>query len=54
MEITKKEMARGFREKPQKSSALQRVGEASYIDKLHPTNRIRVQGQSINFFTDEQ
>jgi hypothetical protein len=54
MEITKEEMARSFREEPQKSSALQWVGETSYIEKLHPTFRIRVQGQSTNFFTDEQ
>jgi hypothetical protein len=47
-------MARSFREEPQKSSALQRVGKASYIDKIHPTIRIRVQGQSTNLFTNEQ
>jgi hypothetical protein len=54
MEITKEEMARSFQEEPQKSSALQRVGEASYIDKLHPTIRIRVQGQSTKIFTNKQ
>jgi hypothetical protein len=53
MEITKEEMARSFREEQQKASTLPWVGEASYIEKLLPTIRIRVQGQSTNFFMDE-
>jgi hypothetical protein len=48
-------MARRFRIRtPQKTSALQWVGETSFIEELQPTIKIKVQGKSSIFLTDEQ
>jgi hypothetical protein len=46
-------MVRRFRVRTsQKTSALQWVGEASFIEELQPTIRIKVQNKSTIFLTD--
>jgi hypothetical protein len=48
-------MARRFQVRTsQKTSALQWVGEASFIEELQPTIRIKVQNKSTIFLMDEQ
>jgi hypothetical protein len=53
--VGRKKCSEGFQVgTSQKTSDLQWVGEAYYIEKLQPTIRTRVQGQSTIFLTDEQ
>jgi hypothetical protein len=48
-------MVRRFRVRTsQKTSTLQWVGEASFIEELQLTIRIKVQNKSTIFLTDEQ
>jgi hypothetical protein len=55
LQSRKEEMARRFRVRTsQKTSALQWVGEASFIEEFQPTIRIKVQGKSTIFLRDEQ